>query len=226
MSESCFTEYTLLCEDEAEATKVCQTITKWLSISPPNGINFIAPWVGLFPLGSGVATWNGEGFTPEYKCAGEVVKMPEVSENRVVFHTEWKYASTEETIADSINHVFPSVTVLYSAVHESNEFLLTNDASIMDNVVIDVWGHEESEFWELASKYSGLSEHELREELQWLENAGWYVVDDMDSVATLASTLLTEEVEDPVEALNHAYSSFLKISQWEYEDIKKSSVFN
>ena len=124
-----FCRYTLLCEDAQEAEKIASTISEWLTLENPEGINWQSPWIGLVALGSGIATWENGALNPDYKYGGCFEEEPEVSDNIVLLSTQWKWEPHHEIMVDCINKMWPNVELLYSSELDNADDKLTNDES-------------------------------------------------------------------------------------------------
>lgn len=225
MSTWYYCDYTLRCYSNERAQEVYDTICDWLAKEAPDDVCCDHSWVGLLLIGSGIAKWNGKSFDPAYSHCGEVSNGPTLTNNLIRLSVNWKWNNYDQVIGDSITKAFPDVTVLCYVVKENNDLLLTNDSSFVDRYEIDLWGHEDDEFWELASSVTGKSEKQLESELNWLKEQDWYISGDQSTADKLASTLLKDRTEDDIAELNNIYDSYLKISCWEYQEIKRSSVF-
>lgn len=220
-----YCNYTLRCCSNERAQEVYDTICDWLSKETPSDIDWKHPWVGLLLIGSGVAHWNGKAFDPNYSHCGEVFDAPTLIDNTIRLNVNWKWNNYDNVIGDSVAKAFPDVTVLCYAAKENNDILLTNDKSFVNQCEIDLLGHEDDEFWELASSITGKPEQQLESELDWLCEQDWYVSGDQSTVDKLASTLLKDRTDDNIAELNNVYDSYLKISCWEFQEIKRSSTF-
>lgn len=140
MAECMFNSYDISFDDEDEAKKFYDKLMECYNAKSPESVNWSRPWLGNVVIGFGVDEWDDRTREFENKtfAAGCFSEEPDFDGITVTIKTETKYDPDKFLWETVVGMYSKTAEVIYSAMHESDSLLLTNDVDLTGRYIVDV----------------------------------------------------------------------------------------